>query len=341
LRRHQGAPDDPAYPLCDPHTFDVHLKGADLVLAPDGILKRYPFISHRAAAMLHVRRCGWLSAQQLGMYLLTSAKTHGTKFLKGRLSGASVRSNRIESVSVLTGDGPRQIETRCLVIAAGPLLKSAAAMIGVDVPVFNELHSRIAINDPLGVVPRDAPLMIWQDPVSLYWSEEERKTLAQDDDTRWLLDPFPAGVHFRPEGGAESRSLLGIWTYDTAVCEPVFPPVFREDHGEIVMRGLARMVPKLAVTLDKMSRPVVDGGYYCKTRENRPLIGPLPVNGAYVIGALSGFGIMAAMAAGDLLASHVAGGTLPDEASAFLLSRYEDPQYRRLLDEWDATSGQL
>lgn len=90
-----------------------------------------------------------------------------------------------------------------------------------------------------------------------------------------------------------------------------------------------------------MSRPVVDGGYYCKTQENRPLIGPLPVKGAYIIGALSGFGIMAAMAAGELLAKHIIGAELPDYASAFLLSRYEDPGYQRLLANWDAASGQL
>ena len=35
------------------------------------------------------------------------------------------------------------------------------------------------------------------------------------------------------------------------------------------------------------SHAVIDGGYYCKTQENRPLVGPLPVAGAYMIGALS------------------------------------------------------
>jgi glycine/D-amino acid oxidase-like deaminating enzyme len=68
-----------------------------------------------------------------------------------------------------------------------------------------------------------------------------------------------------------------------------------------------------------------------KTFENRPLIGPLPVEGAYVVGALSGFGVMAACAAGELLAAHIAGGTLPAYAPAFRLARYTDPAYRRAL----------
>jgi hypothetical protein len=34
--------------------------------------------------------------------------------------------------------------------------------------------------------------------------------------------------------------------------------------------------------------------------ENRPLVGPLPVDGAFVTGALSGFGLMSAHGAGEL-----------------------------------------
>jgi glycine/D-amino acid oxidase-like deaminating enzyme len=70
------------------------------------------------------------------------------------------------------------------------------------------------------------------------------------------------------------------------------------------------------------------------------LIGPLPVEGAYIIGALSGFGIMAGCGAGELLAAHVTGGALPSYARSFLLERYEDPDYQALLDDWDE-SGQL
>jgi len=85
---------------------------------------------------------------------------------------------------------------------------------------------------------------------------------------------------------------------------------------------------------------VVDGGYYAKTRENRPLIGPLPVEGAYIMGALSGFGIMGGCGAGELLAAHVVGDDVPAYARWFLLDRYEDPGYQALLDDWDE-SGQL
>ena len=70
----------------------------------------------------------------------------------------------------------------------------------------------------------------------------------------------------------------------------------------------------------------------CRTRENRPLIGPVPVEGAYISCAFSGFGVMASCAGGELIARHITGGALPDYAPAFLLSRYQDPDYRALLD---------
>jgi len=115
---------------------------------------------------------------------------------------------------------------------------------------------------------------------------------------------------------------------------------FDAAYAEVVLRGLSRMVPGLCAYFSKATRPVIDGGYYAKTRENRPLIGPLPVQGAYIIGALSGFGIMAACAAGELLAAHLTGNQLPPYAPWFLLERYEDPEYQQLIEGWDS-SGQL
>jgi glycine/D-amino acid oxidase-like deaminating enzyme len=135
--------------------------------------------------------------------------------------------------------------------------------------------------------------------------------------------------------------LLVLWTYDVEEQEPVWPPVFDDFYPEIVIRGLTRMVPGLRTYLGRMGRPWVDGGYYCKTRENRPLICPLGVDGAFLIGALSGFGVMAGPAAGELLAAHVAGATLPDYAPDFDLRRYEDQAYQAMLAGWDPTTGQL
>jgi hypothetical protein len=55
--------------------------------------------------------------------------------------------------------------------------------------------------------------LIWTDPQTLPWEEEERQALAEDHETRWLTQPFPPGVHVRPEGGEESQTVLMLWDY--------------------------------------------------------------------------------------------------------------------------------
>jgi glycine/D-amino acid oxidase-like deaminating enzyme len=103
---------------------------------------------------------------------------------------------------------------------------------------------------------------------------------------------------------------------------------------------MSTMVPGLRSYVGKPFRPYIDGGYYVKTRENRPLIGPAPVEGLYLSCGYSGFGVMASCAGGELIARHITGAPLPDYAPAFLLSRYQDPEYISLIDRW-GDGGQL
>lgn len=65
-----------------------------------------------------------------------------------------------------------------------------------------------------------------------------------------------------------------------------------------------------------------------------------PVPGAFVIGALSGFGLMAAGAAGELLARVITQSSLPAYAPAFALERYANPGYPQMLAHWN-DSGHL
>jgi glycine/D-amino acid oxidase-like deaminating enzyme len=341
LRVHTGQPGDPIYTPAPAQGFEGLPAGADLILDPALIRQHFPFLTEDVIAALHVRRCGKMSAQQLGMYLLERAREHGVRLLNARVEGVDVRGGRVRAVRLSGEAGSQTIATGCFVNAAGPFVKQVGEMVGVELPVVCELHPKVAYNDRLGVVPSSAPLHYWADSQMLPWSDEERALLAESEETRWLLEPFPPGPHGVPEGSPGSHSQLVLWTYDIETMEPVVPlPSFDPHYFEVVLRGLSRMIPGLRAYFDKLPRPTVDGGYYAKTRENRPLIGPLPVEGAYIIGALSGFGIMAACAAGELLAAHVTGGELPPHASWFLLERYEDPAYQALLEDWDE-SGQL
>jgi glycine/D-amino acid oxidase-like deaminating enzyme len=340
VRCHAGRPGEAAYVPAPARGFAHVPTGADILLDPGLIRKHFPYLSERTVAVLHARRCGWFSAHQCGMYMLEQARAHGATLLQAKVEGVEVAGGRVKAVRLSGLDGASVVSTAAFVNAAGPYIKQVGRMLGVELPVFWELHSKVVFNDHLEVLPRDAPLIIWTDAQYLPWSEEEKAMLAGSPEAAWLLDEFPAGVHGRPEGGQDSTMVMLVWTYDTALVEPVFPPRFDRRHPEIVLRGMSTMIPGFTAYFDRIPKCVVDGGYYTKTRENRPLVGPLPVEGAYAIGALSGFGMMASSAAAELLAAHVTGSRLPAYAPAFTLGRYQDPGYQRLLESW-GESGQL
>jgi sarcosine oxidase, subunit beta len=311
--------------------------GADLLLGPDLIRRHFPYLTARAAAALHVRRAGWLSAQQLGMTLLEAARSRGTRFESARVAAVDAENGRVRGVRLSSGE---RLDSPIFINAAGPFLKEVGALLGTDLPVYTELHMKASINDTSGAVGRDAPLLIWDDPQTLPWEADERLALAEDPESRWLTEPFRAGVHTRPEGGRDSQTILMLWEYQTKISPPNWPPALDDQYPEIALRGLAAMLPAMREYFKKMPRPQLDGGYYTRTRENRPLIGPLEVVGAYLIGAVSGYGIMSACGAGELLAEHVRGLSLPVYARAFQLDRYSDPDYQKKLEIQD-DSGQL
>ena len=325
------------YRPAHPEGFHDSPTGADLLLGADLILRHFPYLTEQAVAALHVRRAGWLSAQQLGIYLLEMERRQGVRFEAARLTNVHVKNEHVTGVTLDSGE---QIDSPVFVNAAGPYLKEVAAMLNVDLPVHTELHLKAAIKDPRGVVGRNAPLLIWNDPQHLPWEEDEREALREDESTNWLTHTFPSGVHTRPEGGGDSQTILMLWEYQTRRMDPAWPPHMDEQYPEIALRGLAAMLPRMKEYFVRMPRPQLDGGYYTRTRENRPLVGPRCVEGAYVAGAVSGYGIMSACGIGELLAAHVTGQELPSYAPAFSLSRYDDPTYTKELETW-GESGQL
>lgn len=339
LRVYRNASDDPQYVSVREHGIFDAPTGADLFLDPSLIHKHFPYVTENALALIHTRRCGWFAAQQFGMYMFEQALAAGVEHVTGRVAGVHVEGGGVRSITVESKEGTQVIATNQFVVAAGPLQKSIGKMIGVELPIVCEPHLKVMFNDRHRVVPRDMGLFIWNDPVTLMWSDEERAALAEDDETRWLTEEFPAGVHGRPEGDGDT--ILLQWSYqDMNLEEPVFPIPLDTQLPEIVLRGMARVIPGLTRYFNQLPKPFIDGGYYARTPENRPLIGPLPVEGAYIIGGFGGFGMQVSCGAGDLLAHHVMKKELPAYAPAFLFSRYEDPKYQEVLRQWGA-SGQI
>lgn len=311
--------------------------GADVLLGSQLVGKHFPYLTENSIASLHVRRAGWMSAQQLGMHMLNQARKMGVRFVSGKVTGVEINNGQIHSVTVNTGE---KIRTGIFVNAAGPYFKSIGNLCGLDIPVRTELHLKVAFRDNLGAVNRESPLLIWDDPQLLDWSQEEADDLKSDPATKWLTEPFPSGAHTRPEGGPGSEMVLMLWEYQEKEMEPTSNPTLDEFYPEVALRGMSRMIPALKRYYGRTPRPLLDGGFYTKSRDNRPIVGPTSVKGLFLTGALSGYGIMSSCGVGELIALHISGGGLPEYSSAFLLDRFSDPTHQAWMESM-TDSGQL
>ena len=335
LREH--AAEAPDYQPAADEGYARAPNGADLL--PNAAGRRvFPSLTTEVRAALHVRRAGWFNAVALGGWMLKRALGAGAAFARDRVTEIKQTGGRVTGVKLTSG---ATIGADRVAIAAGPALPDAARMLDLELPVFLELHAKLTMRDTRGVVGRSFPFLIWNDPVSLPWTDAERSGLQGDAEGARLLTPFPGGVHVRPIDGPNGDELYLIWTYDVEPHTFTWPPRFDRRYGEIAIRGAACMLPGMTAYFGTGNRGIVDGGYYCKTPENRPLIGPLPVEGAYVLGALSGYGIMGSHAGADLLAAHLTGARLPEYARWFLPSRYDEAGYRAEMERWGANAGQL
>ena len=343
VRTYRSVADAATYQRSPHRGFRGVPDGADLFLDRDAIRRHFPWMHHDIVAVLHARRCGWFSGQQLGMYLLEDAKAAGVQLVRGRVERVRQASGVVDGVDVSCTDGTTMhIATPVFVNAAGPYAAQVGALAGAELPLFSEAHYKIAIEDTAGVIDRDTGLVILDDAQCLVWSDDERDELAADESTRWLTEPMPAGIHLRPEGYGASKTVLMLWDYHSAhrFSVPEFPMPDDALYPELVLRGMTSLAPGLAAYLERLPHVYVDGGYYTKTAENRPLVGPSGVRGAYVCAAFSGFGLMAAPACGELLAAQIAGAARPAYERAFLPTRYDDPAYVARLANWGST-GQL
>ena len=198
-------------------------------------------------------------------------------------------------------------------------------MLGVSLPLTHTFQQKIAFEDHQGAIPRDMPFAIDLDPQQIDWSEDERDLLAGDPAVARLAGDMPGAIHCRPDGGAAGRWVRLGWAYNDTSASPSRTLPLDVNFPDIVLRGAARLNPALRGYFGRLPRGMHHyGGWYSRTEENWPLIGPMGPEGAFMVAGLSGFGTMAACAAGELCAAWVAGTELPDYATGFSLARYGD-----------------
>lgn len=325
-----------------PQAADPHYNGADILTDPALIRRTLPHLSDQVTAVVHARRGGSISVHQLGMYLLQAAKAAGVQAWRGELLDVESDGWAVSAVVVQVGEQRYRIHTNYFVNAAGPFLSHVAQMVNIELPVQTVFQQKIAMQDPLGVIPRTAPFTIFTDSQMVDWSAEERQQLTEDEAFAWLLQRLPGGLHIKPEGRGDSKWLKLGWAINDEGTTPQWSPEGTEEFPDLVLRGASKLVPALSHYIGKIPTPLIHyGGYYTKTAENMPLIGPVSeIEGVYLLGALSGFGTMSACAAGELCATWLTNGRLPTYAWAFAPDRYQDAAYRTFLDTL-ANDGEL
>jgi len=317
----------------------AHPSGVDLVLDGRIFRESFSYLSADVRAIIHDRRSGFFSGHTLGMYLREKAKDLGVQEVRAKVVAVDQDSRGVCAVRTARGD---VIQTRRFVNASGPFVRQVTSLLQVDIPVETGMWEKMVIADYLGVMPRSAPVLVLHDRQRLAWSQEERDLWTADEGYRWFLDELPEGVYMRPEGGLGSQGFLIGWAYNEcpfevevdrtgqsgrtgagAACEPRWEPQLSPEFPDLALHAAAKMVPGLAAYYGRLHLMMHDGGCFVRTRGNIPLIGPIGVEGAYVV-QHDGM-VMAGCAAGELCAAWVTGSSsLPPYARGLSLQRYKD-----------------
>jgi len=207
-------------------------------------------------------------ARRLGATLLTGAE----------VTGIDVSSGRVQCIETAEGT----IDTRCVVIAAGPWSAGVGEMAGVDLPI-RPIRRQIAVTSAIPGLRADFPFVI----------------------------DFSRALYFHREGDG---ILTGMSNRDE-------PPGFdtRVDE-EWRLKHVERAIERMPLLADA-DIAAEWAGLYEVTPDDQPILGALPeVDGLYACAGFSGHGLMHGPAAGLLMAEEILDGrasTIDIEALRF------------------------
>ena len=145
--------------------FEDQPTGTDVITDRALIRRHFPYLDRRDGRARSTRGAAAGSAASSSACICWSARARRACGSSRDAWSASIRrGGRVRAVTVGTHGGQQTIATPRFVNAAGPFVKPWRRLLGVDLPVFCERHTKLAFNDVLGAVPRHAPMMIWTDP---------------------------------------------------------------------------------------------------------------------------------------------------------------------------------
>jgi glycine/D-amino acid oxidase-like deaminating enzyme len=297
--------------------------GVDVLTNQELIRKTFPSYAPDVATVIHIRRAGSISAQQLGQYMLEQIKAEGSRLIRAKVKGITGQSPFTLELSSASGTTTLQADR--IVNAAGPFLRDIGAMLGEDIPVKCVYQQKISFQDREAAIPRNMPFTIDLDGQTLAWSNEDREILDSDPASRHLISPMNGGIHCRPDGAMDGTWIKLGWAFNESSSDPHGEAPVDPQFPDTVLRGASRLNPKLATYIGRLPRGAHHyGGYYTMTEENWPLIGQSMTPGSFIAGALSGYGSMAATCSGALCAASVVGAPVPAYAKQLGFARYAD-----------------
>ena len=282
------------------------------------IVNNYSYLSETVEKIVSIKNAGNIDVYAMGSLMLKEAKKKGVKEITSEIVGIAKNNSTFEVFL----EQNKSIIADKIVIASGPFINKLAKMIGVEFSIENMLQRKFIIPDPHKIIPRDMPFSIYSDAQYLNWTEEETAFFKKEEKYHGLLNKFPGGLHIKPEGDGIK---LG-WAFNQISESPKWKSHRSDYFPQVVLKGASRFIPQLAEYENNIPTPLIEyAGYYTRTKENWPLIGPTEVPNAFVVGALSGFGTMTACAAGELCAKYILKETdFPDYARNFHPNRYQD-----------------
>lgn len=323
----------PAEHLNDPANEDSlsRLTGADTIHASQ------TYLGESIQQLVHINEAGAIDVHALGSLLLSKARKAGVRLIQATVEHIEKYPQGF-SLDLSGNPDFSSLNTDKLVLTPGPFINELAGKLGITLDVESVLQRKFIVPDIQNIIPRDMPFTIFADKQHLQWSEEEREQIESDPEYSWLLNEFPAGLHIKPEGASNIK--LG-WAYNTEAESPQWETSDDFDFPNITLRGASRFIPALQPYVDEPPTPIIQfSGYYTRTPENLPLIGPLETDGLFTVSALAGYGTMTACSAAELCADWMMGEELPEYARYFHPDRYSDAA---LMDEINSiqSDGQL
>ena len=292
--------------------------GADILLGNSLIRQIAPFVSDDIRMMVHVRRAGWLSTSVLAHLMLDTAIEAGTTVMKGEFTGVERADDGYE-VSVVTAAGPAIIRTAKVLLAMGPEMLNFREMLDTSLPLENFYQRKLILRDEGSILPEGMPFMIITDAPRVHWTESELAHFRENG----VQDEIPGNLHIRRVNPAWVH--MG-WAFNrqNGAAETTEP----DSHfAKLVVKGMSSFVPAMRPYVGNIPQPaIVSGGFYTRATDNLPIVDQTAA-GIYLIGALSGFGIMMGCALGEIMSDMIVEADLPKYLRHFSAKRYRDAQY--------------